>query len=125
MVKTQYSKKEIAALFSQGKFEHTYPYLSEDILWNVIGEKAFKGKATVIANCEQTAAYFNSVQTIFSTEDIIVSDNKVIVRGTGEFIRNGERVNLIMACDVYEFNDKNELVTILSYCIPEKASIGL
>ena len=35
-------------------------------------------------------------------------------------MRDGKRVNFIAACDVYEFNDKNELERISSYCIPDK-----
>lgn len=113
-------QKDIAESFSNGNFEQTFPHLSENIIWNVIGENQFKGKSEVVENCKKTAEYFKSVQTDFKTEDVIVSDNKVVIRGTGEFIRDGKRVNLIVACDVYEFNDKNELEKISSYCIPEK-----
>lgn len=117
--KNKYSKKEIAEAFSTGNFELAFPYLSEKISWNVIGENVFQGKSPVIDNCEKTAEYFKSVQTDFKTEDIIVSDNKVVIRGTGEFFKDGKRVNIIIACDVYEFDDNHELETIYSYCIPE------
>lgn len=114
------NKKDIAKAFSSGNFEQTYPYLSEEVTWNVVGENVFQGKSDVIANCEQTAKYFKSIQTDFKTEDLISIDNKVVIRGTGEFFKDGKRVNLITACDVYEFNDNNELETIYSYCIPEE-----
>lgn len=120
MKKNKYSQKEIAESFSNGNFELTYQYLSQKITWNIIGEDVFQGKSGVVENCERTAEYLKSIQTDFRTEDIIATDNKVVIRGTGEFIRDGKRVNLITACDVYEFNDDNELETISSYCIPEK-----
>ena len=110
-------QKEIAESFSTGNFEFTFPYLSEKITWIIFGENEFKGKSTVVANCEQTSEYFQSIQTNFTIEDTIVANNKVVVRGRAEFIKNGEIVNLIKACDVYEFNDSEQLVKILSYCI--------
>ena len=115
----RYSKQEIAESFSNGHFELTYPYLSESIEWNVIGESQFVGKSDVIENCNRTAEYFKSIETNFKTEDIIVADNKIVIRGLGEFLRDGKRVNLITACDVYEFDENNQLERISSYCIPD------
>jgi hypothetical protein len=120
MNKSNLSQEKIAQLLSMGNFEPTFPYLSEQITWDVVGKNLFQGKPEVINNCMRTAEYFNSVQTNFVTDDIIVTDNKVVIKGTGEFLREGKRVNLITACDVYEFNRKNELKKITSYCIPEK-----
>lgn len=80
-----YSKKQIAEFFSIGKFDKTMNYLSDEIVWNVIGENIFDGKKAVIENCKQTAEYFKSVETDFKTDEIIVSDNKIIVIGTAEF----------------------------------------
>ena len=114
------SKQQIAEAFSNGKFEITHPYLSEKIVWDVIGENIFKGKKEVVANCNQTSDYFKSVQTDFKTKDVIATNNKVVVSGTAEFIRDGKRVNFISACDIYEFNENNELEKISSYCIPDK-----
>lgn len=115
----KHSQRELAEFFSNGNFEQVFPYLSESIIWKVIGESLFEGKAEVVNNCRKTSEYFKSVQTDFKTEEIIETDNRVIVRGTGEFLRDGKRVNLIAACDVYEFNINGELDRISSYCIPE------
>ncbi len=120
MKKVECQKKEIAVSFSNGNFETTFPYLSENITWHVIGEILFQGKSEVMANCKQTSEYFKTVQTEFKTDDIIESDAKIVVRGSVEFSRDGKRLNYILACDVYEFNDDNKLENILSYCIPDK-----
>jgi hypothetical protein len=74
----------------------------------------------VIDNCEQVAAYFKSVTTNFTTENIIVDHNRVAIEGTAEFVTAGKRVSYVWACDVYEFNDKKEIEKITSYCIQEK-----
>ena len=116
------SIEAIAVNFSNGQFEEALPYLSEDIVWNVIGEKVFRGKPEVIANCKQTAEYFNTVNTDFKTNDVIISNNKVVVRGIGDFYRNGQRINQVIACDVYEFSENLVLERIESYCIPEKTN---
>lgn len=70
-------------------------------------------------NCRQVAAYFKSVTTIFKTINVISENNKVVINGTAEFIRDGKRVNFVSACDVYEFEKDNHLKTITSYCIAD------
>jgi hypothetical protein len=112
--------KQIAASFSVGQFDKVYQHLSENIIWNVVGENSFVGKKSVIDNCEQVAAYFKSVTTNFTTENIIVDHNRVAIEGTAEFVTAGKRVSYVWACDVYEFNDKKEIEKITSYCIQEK-----
>ena len=42
----------------------------------------------------------------------LASYNKVIINGTAEFIRDNERVSFVSACDIYEFNDKNQIQNI-------------
>lgn len=114
------TQKEIAQLFSNGKFKETMSYLSDEIVWNVVGENIFNGKRAVSENCEQTSEYFKSVETDFKTNDILVSEHKVIIMGTAEFKRDGKRINFVSACDVYEFNEKDEIEKMSSYCVPEK-----
>ena len=112
--------KQIAASFSVGQFDKVYQHLSENIIWNVVGENSFVGKKSVIDNCEQVAAYFKSVTTNFTTENIIVDHNRVAIEGTAEFVTAGKRVSYVWACDVYEFNDQKEIEKITSYCVQEK-----
>ncbi|OJU26680.1 MAG: hypothetical protein BGN92_07390 [Sphingobacteriales bacterium 41-5] len=111
---------QIAAAFSNGNFELAFPYLADDVLWNVVGEDYFEGKNAVIDNGHQIANYFKSVTTNFRTINVIADNTRVAINGTAEFIRDGKRVNFVSACDVYEFNDNNELQTITSYCIADK-----
>lgn len=111
---------EIAVAFSNGDFATVYPYLSDHIEWQVIGESVYSGKTAVMAQCEQTAAYFKSVTTVFTTESILTEGHQVAVSGTAEFIRNQQRVALVKACDLYLFNEDGKLLSIRSYCIAEK-----
>lgn len=115
-----HTKKEIATLFSTGKFEPILNYLGDAIVWNTIGDHSFIGKKAVTEHCERTAAYFKSVQTVFTTNDILIDDLKVVVTGTAEFRKNDQLLHFISACDIYEFDSNNKLIKIDSYCIPEK-----
>lgn len=114
------NKTEIAKAFSNGQFEKLYPYFSDKISWDVVGENSFAGKEAVVQNCEQTAAYFKSVTTNFRTENIVVGDKCVAIDGTAEFLREGKRIAFVQACDVYNFNERHELEKITSYCIQDK-----
>jgi len=112
--------QQVAESFSVGQFDKVYQYLSDSIIWNIVGENNFVGKKAVIENCEQVASYFKTVTTNFTTECIIVENGQVAIQGTAEFVRDGKRVSFVWACDVYEFNDRNEVDKITSYCIQEK-----
>jgi len=116
----QLTLQQIAASFSVGDFEKAYPYFSENITWDVVGENSFTGKKAVMENCEQVAVYFKSVTTRFTTANIIADNNRVAIDGTAEFLRDGKRVAYVWACDVYEFNEQQQLQKITSYCIQEK-----
>lgn len=110
----------IAESFSIGEFQAVFPYLDENIVWAVIGENQFIGKQAVIDNCLQVEHYFNSVTTQFETLGIITDHNKIVINGTAEFIKDNKQVSFISACDIYEFNSKNKIASITSYCIRHK-----
>ena len=79
------SKKEIAESFSNGKFELTFPYLADDVSWNIIGDKEVSGKKDVVSICEKSQTNKDLAQTIFTTDQIIKDKNKVVIKGSGEF----------------------------------------
>ncbi len=118
------TKDEIALAFSLGNFTKVYPYLSDEIIWEVIGEKSFNGKSEVIRNCEQTTRYFASVETIFSIDQILSTENAVIITGTAEFRKNNELLEAISACDLYTFDEQQKIEKITSYCISTKSQIN-
>jgi ketosteroid isomerase-like protein len=111
------TKTDLAKAFSNGAFDKTNDHIAEDAVWEVVEENIFAGKKAIIENCNQVAAYFKSVTTNFKTLHVISEENKVVITGTAEFLRNGKRVSFVSACDVYEFNDQNKIERITSYCI--------
>ena len=94
--------------------------MADDINWDIVGENSFTGKEAVVGNCQQVAAYFQTVTTHFQTNHTIVDNNQVAINGTAEFIKDGKRVAYVWACDVYQFNDQHQLEQITSYCIQAK-----
>ena len=115
-----HSNQEVAELFSMGEFDEVSNYFSNTIVWEVIGESTFEGIDAVVENCKLVAEYFKSVEIDFRTNDILVSDNKLMVIGTAEFRQNGKVKDFITACDIYVFNSDNEIEKISSYCTSNK-----
>lgn len=112
--------KEISLAFSIGKFDEVYQFIAENAIWIVVEEATFEGKMAIIDNCSQVAEYFKSVVTKFETDFAIAEANKVVVKGTAEFLRNNKRLSFVSACDVYEFNELGQIQQITSYCIQSK-----
>lgn len=102
--------------FSKGNFSIAFPYLADEVEWNVVGDKIIKGKEHVIDFCIQTAAYFASVTTVFAIVNVITSADKVAINGTAEFINKENKTTSVSSCDVYLF-ENGLLTTITSYCI--------
>lgn len=114
------TRKEIALKFSNGEFNAVLGFISEKAIWTVVGENVFDGKEAIVNNCKQVHAYFQTVETKFTTQHIVSEELKVLVSGTAEFIRDGKSVSFISACDLYEFNGKDQIEKITSYCIQHK-----
>ena len=111
---------DIAKMFSNGDFKKTYDFIAEDAEWTVVEENNFIGKQAIIDNCEQIGNYFKSVTTNFICLNIISEEKKVVVNGTAGFLKDNKRLLFVSACDLYEFNEKNQIQKITSYCIQAK-----
>ena len=42
------------------------------------------------------------------------------IADNAEFLRDNKRVSFVSACDLYEFNDNDQIQKITSYCIQQK-----
>ena len=108
--------RQISEEFSKGNFEFAYNYLSQDIQWNIVGDKLLTGKDQVIEFCNKSAEYFREVTTEFSTSNIIADANLVAISGIAVFINKENKRTEVSSCDVYLFED-GKLKEITSYCI--------
>ncbi|RZK48763.1 MAG: hypothetical protein EOO99_08635 [Pedobacter sp.] len=110
------TQKQIAKAFSHGNFSLIYTYLSEDIRWEIIGEKTYSGIKEVKSQCEKVTSYFLSVQTEFVTEYIFQEQNLVLLRAP----QNLDEITRLLArqaSDIYLFDDQNQIQGIKSFCI--------
>ena len=103
--------------FSNGAFEKCFDKLTEQSIWQTYGEQTLVGAQEIIPFCKQVRAYFDSVETIFTTKNTLVDGNSIAIRGTAQFRRDGKLVSEIDSCDVYEFDEAGNIVRIDSYCI--------
>lgn len=112
---------QIARLFSAGKFDLAAPHLSETVAFHIYEDDThLTNKTQVLEFCSGIADYFASVQTNFQESGHLVSGDKVVIYGFGEFRRDGELINLVNSCDVYEFNAQGMVDQIHSYCNSKK-----
>ncbi len=114
------TRTELARAFSNGEFEKTNEYISVNTVWIVVEEDSFIGRQAILDNCKQVGEYFQSVTTDFKTLNIISEGYKVVINGTAEFLRNKKRISYVSSCDIYEFNDNDQIDKITSYCIQSK-----
>lgn len=110
-------KKDVAVSLSIGKFDEAHSYLSEDVKWNIVNDRVLNGFDKVEEYFKPISKYFDSVTTNFSVDEVIETEEKVVILGTAVFYKNDEKINIIEACDVYFF-DGNKVVELKSYCIP-------
>lgn len=108
--------KQIALAFSNGKFSEGCPHLAPDASWEIVGEKLLHGKQVIVDYCEQTAAYFETVETIFSPEHIVQDGNIVVINGTAVFTNKEQKITMVSSCDMYVFEEAL-LKRMISYCI--------
>jgi hypothetical protein len=114
------TKSEIAQAFSAGQFEKCFNYITEQTIWNTPGEQLLTGLKEIEPFCKGIAAYFSSVTTDFKQINIIENDRCVAINGTAEFIREGKRIAFVSSCDMYEFDNEKNILSITSYCISER-----
>ena len=107
---------EIAKAFSSHNFEKVYPFLHDDIRWNLVGGQPIEGKENVIETCNQSAEYLKGTTTKFSRFKTIAAGERVVIDSVAEYIDSENKSNFVASCDIYEFKN-NGLSEITSYCI--------
>ena len=107
---------DIAKSFSIGQFSQIQTYFSQDITWHIVGEQPLSGFDQVLKHCQTIEHYFQTTPHEFQIHAIHLAELHVIVQGEALF-HDAAQTSRISACDVYKFNDLNQLVQVQSYCI--------
>lgn len=115
------TNKEKCIAFSFGEFEKVYKFIAKNAVWTIIEESSFSGREAIIAHTKKVSDYFQSLTTNFTCHTIIAEENKVVIIGDAEFIKDGILISFVTACDIYEFNEDDEFVKMDSFCISKKS----
>jgi len=107
---------QIAEAFSSYRFAETYPYMADEIKWNIVGREELMGRAAVIDRCTDAAKFLETVSATLTKLKINRAETCVIVEGAAQFQDQENQTSSVASCDVYQFSDKR-LVEITSYVV--------
>lgn len=107
---------DVAILMSTGNLDKVKSHLSYDVKWIIVNDRELNGYEEVLDYFEPVKAYFDSVEVNFRVNDVIASQEKVVVVGIAEFYNDNQLKTVIEACDVYTFKE-NKVSELKSFCI--------
>ena len=110
------TSQRIAEAFSRHDFEVTYPYLTDDLRWNIVGERLIEGKEKVIAVCRESAAYLTGVTTDSVKFRTVVTDDCIVVDSVAQYTDKEENTSHVTSCDIYDFTN-GKVSEITSYTV--------
>ena len=85
----------IAAAFSGHRFADAYPFLADDVQWELVGGPTLRGPDEVRAACEATLSGLEGIETEFRRFRTIVCADSVVVDAIGATaIRTGTQRSL-------------------------------
>jgi hypothetical protein len=107
---------QIAEAFCSYRFAETYPYLAEEIKWNMVGGEELMGREAVIARCAGSAKFLETVSATITKLKINRGETFVVVEGAAQFRDQEKQTSSAASCDVFQFSD-GRLVEITSYVV--------
>ena len=107
---------QIAEAFCSYRFAVTYPYMADEIKWNIVGREELVGREAVIARCAEAAKFLETVSTTSTKLKINRAETCVVVEGAAQFQDQENQTSSVASCDVFQFSD-GRLVEITSYVI--------
>ena len=108
--------EEIATAFSTHLFAETYPYLLDDVRWNLVGDQQVTGREAVMRICESTAEGLSDVTTRFVTLRTVVGEDGVVVASEAEYVGESGETSTVASCDLFDFSN-GRVARITSYTV--------
>ena len=109
------TKTEVAEAFCQHRFAETYESLDENVEWRLVGASTIRGKADVIAACEESAAELAKLATSFSRFRVVEAADCAIVESEAEY-KTGDETSRVASCDIFDFED-DQVTAIASFTV--------
>jgi len=107
--------RTVAEAFSGHRFNETYPYLAEDVVWVARGGSTTVGRDAVIATCEAASVELATMSIDFSTFRTVDGGDTVAVETVGRYV-DPDGTSYVASCDLYTFVD-GRLARIVSYAV--------
>lgn len=107
---------QIAEAFCSHRFAETYPYMADEIKWNIVGKDELVGREAVIDRCDQAAKFLETVSPTITKLKIHRAETCIVVERAAEFRDKEKQTSSVASCDVFQFSD-GRLVEITSYVI--------
>jgi hypothetical protein len=107
---------QIAEAFCSHRFIETFPYMADEIKWNMIGNEELIGREAVIDHCNKSAKFLETVSSTITKLKTYLVGTCVIVEGAAQFKDHENQTSGVASCDVFQFSD-GRLVEITSYVI--------
>lgn len=104
---------QIAEAFCNYRFAETYPYLADEIKWNIVGTEELVGREAVIDRCAASAKFLETVSPTITKLKINSAETCVVVEGAAQFQDQENQTSSVASCDVFQFSDER-LVEITS-----------
>jgi hypothetical protein len=64
---------------SRHDFDAAFPFLADDVVWELVGDRSIVGKDEVVAVCQGTTRDLVGVTTTFETFRVIRDDQAVVI----------------------------------------------
>ena len=107
---------QIAEAFCSHRFAETFPYMADEIKWNIIGREELMGREAVIAQCDKAVKFLETVSTTDLKLKVYRAETCVIVEGAAQFRDKKDQTSSVASCDVFHFSN-GQLIEIKSYVI--------
>lgn len=109
--------EKVNAAFAEGNIEGFLSFCAEDAEWQMVGDKAFKGKEAIrefMSSMEHTGME----PPKFTVDKVIAEGDSVVAYGGMTMEENGETVPYSYV-DVYQFRD-DEIIRLESFVVKHK-----
>jgi hypothetical protein len=107
---------QIAEACCSHRFVVTYPYMADEIKWNLVAREELMGREAVIDRCDKSAKFLETVSTTITKLKINRAETFVVVEGAAQFQDQENPTSSVASCDVFQFSVER-LVEITSYVI--------
>ena len=97
--------ERIAEAFSRHDFAAAYPYLAEDVEWELVGDRRVMGRDPVITTCTESAAYLATVTTSFERFRVLSGPDFVVIDSLADYVEVDGGSSRVASCDLYTFAD--------------------